>query len=247
MNPLTLASIRQRLRSAAQPAHVPVLQSFFKTGPGQYGEGDIFIGVKLPAMRSVSRECRDAPMEVALALLKSRVHEERMLALLLLVDRFARGEDSERRRVYDAYLSNTAYINNWDLVDVTAPAIVGGYLFERNRAPLGRLSRSTSLWERRISIVATHFFIRQGDLADTFRIADRLLDDRHDLIHKAVGWMLREAGKRDGAALRAFLAARHVRMPRTMVRYAIERFPEAERRTYLTASRRGQEQSHFSL
>jgi 3-methyladenine DNA glycosylase AlkD len=240
MNPITVPAIRKRLRSAAQPAHVPILQSFFKTGPGQYGEGDIFIGVKLPAMRSVCRDCRDAPMEVALALLKSRVHEERMLALLLLVDRFTRGEGSEQRRVYEAYLSNTAYINNWDLVDVTAPAIVGGYLFERNRAPLGRLARSTSLWERRISIVATHFFIRHGDLADTFRIADRLLDDQHDLIHKAVGWMLREAGKRDGAALRAFLAARHPRMPRTMVRYAIERFPEAERRTYLTA-RRGQE------
>ena len=237
MPQITVIQMRKRLRSHADPSHVPLLQSFFKTGPGQYGEGDVFIGVKLPAMRSVCRDCRDAPLDAALALLASPVHEERMLALLLLVDRFARGDDTDRRNVYEAYLANTTYINNWDLVDVTAPAVVGGYLFDRSRAPLTRLARSKSLWERRIAIVATHFFIRHGELADTFRIADLLLDDTHDLIHKAVGWMLREAGKRDGAALRTFLATRHARMPRTMVRYAIERFPEAERRNYLTAKR----------
>jgi 3-methyladenine DNA glycosylase AlkD len=230
---LTVTAIRSRLREHARPAHVPILQRFFKTGPGEYGEGDVFIGVKLPAMRSVCKACRETPLAAALTLLKSKVHEERLLALLLMVDRFTRGDDAERRRVYDAYLAHTRYINNWDLVDVTAPAVVGGYLAERSRAPLTKLARSTSLWERRIAIVATHDFIRRGDLADTFRIAGLLLDDPHDLIHKAVGWMLREAGKRDGAALRAFLASRHDRMPRTMLRYAIERFPEAERRTYL--------------
>ncbi len=194
----------------------------------------MFIGVKLPPLRAVCRECRDTPLDVALSLLESRVHEERMLALLLLVDRFTRGGPSERRQVYEAYLAHTAFINNWDLVDVTAPAVVGGYLFDRSRAPLRTLARSASLWERRIAIVSTHFFIRHGDLDDTFRIADRLLRDPHDLIHKASGWMLREAGKRDGAALRAFLADRHGHMPRTMLRYAIERFPEKERKKYLT-------------
>lgn len=233
---MNAAAIRTRLRAAANPAHVPILQSFFKTGPGQYGEGDVFIGVKLPPLREVCRVCREAPLEIAVTLLESRVHEERMLALLLMVDRFTRGDEAERRRVYEAYLSHTAFINNWDLVDVTAPAIVGGYLFSRSRAPLARLARSASLWERRIAIVATHYFIRQGDLAETFRIADRLLGDPHDLIHKAVGWMLREAGKRDGRALREFLASRHERMPRTMLRYAIERFPDAERKSYLLSS-----------
>lgn len=229
----TVAQIRARLHAQADPGHVAILQSFFKTGPGEYGEGDVFIGVRLPQMRAVCRECRGAPLEAALGLLTSRVHEERLLALLMLVDAFTRGDERDRRRVYQAYLSHTPFINNWDLVDVTAPAIVGGHLAERSRSPLTKLARSTSLWERRIAIVATHFFIRRGDLADTFRIADLLLDDPHDLIHKAVGWMLREAGKRDGAGLRAFLATRHHRMPRTMLRYAIERFPERERKAYL--------------
>lgn len=230
---MNAADLRRRLRACADPGHVPILQSFFKTGPGEYGEGDVFIGVRLPAMRGVCRDCREAPLEAALTLLQSGVHEERMLALLLLVDRFEQGDEKERQRVYKAYRSHTAFINNWDLVDVTAPAIVGGYLADRSRAPLTKLARSTSLWERRIAIIATHFFIRHGDIDETFRIADLLMDDPHDLIHKAVGWMLREAGTRDGAAEREFLASRHPRMPRTMLRYAIERFPEGERKKYL--------------
>jgi 3-methyladenine DNA glycosylase AlkD len=235
---ITATELRKRLRAHADPASVAILQSFFKTGPGQYGEGDVFIGVRLPAMRALCRECRDVPLATALTLLGSTVHEERLLALLLMVDRFTRGDEAERKRVYDAYLANTDRINNWDLVDLSAPAVVGGFLWERSRAPLTRLARSTSLWERRIAIVSTHYFIRNGDLADTFRIADLLLDDPHDLIHKATGWMLREAGKRDGSALRQFLATRHDRMPRTMLRYAIERFPESERKKYLVS--RGQ-------
>jgi 3-methyladenine DNA glycosylase AlkD len=231
---LTAGAIRTRLRRHAIPGNVAILQRFFKTGKGEYGEGDVFLGVKMPAVRTVCRGCRGAPMQVVLELLRSKVHEERLLALLMLVDRFQAGDDAVRKQVYERYLAHTAFINNWDLVDASAPQIVGEWLHARSRAPLSRLARSASLWERRIAIVATHNFIRRGDLDDTFRIANLLLGDAHDLIHKAVGWMLREAGKRDGAALRRFLASRYTTMPRTALRYAIERFPEAERKRYLT-------------
>jgi 3-methyladenine DNA glycosylase AlkD len=217
----------------ARPADVPVLQSFFKTGPGQYGEGDVFIGVRLPQLRTLCRDCRGISLGEATRLLRSRVHEERLLALLLLVDAFHRGTVEEQRAIYDAYLANTAFINNWDLVDSSAHRIVGPWLEDRSRAPLRRLARSSSLWERRIAIIATLHFIRRGAFEDTFLIADALIDDPHDLIHKAVGWMLREVGNRDGAALRRFLKDRYRRMPRTMLRYAIEKFPEKERLGYL--------------
>ena len=225
--------IGRRLRAFADPSRAAVLQSFFKTGTGQYAEGDVFIGVRVPQLRALCRTCRGAPPAAALRLLRSAVHEERLLAVLLLVDAFERGSEDDRRRIYALYLANTARINNWDLVDASAPQIVGTWLSSRSKAPLTRLARSRSLWERRIAMVSTLHFIRRGELDETFRIADLLLDDRHDLIHKAAGWMLREAGKRDGAALRRYLVARHRRMPRTMLRYAIERFPEAERRRIL--------------
>ena len=212
---------------------VAILQRFFKTGPGQYGEGDRFIGVKVPEVRVVCRECRGAPLDVIQTLLRSKIHEERALALLMLVDAFAIGDDAQKRRIYELYLANTAFINNWDLVDCSAGQIVGGWLRGRSTAPLTRLARSKSLWERRIAMIATFDGIRRGEFGDTFRIAEILLHDDHDLIHKAVGWLLREVGKRDGAAERAFLASRYKTMPRTMLRYAIERFPEAERRKYL--------------
>jgi 3-methyladenine DNA glycosylase AlkD len=230
---MTARAIRARLRSHAVPANVAILQRFFKTGPGEYGEGDRFIGVKVPSLRSVCGECRGASFDVVLELLHSKIHEERLLALLILVDVFQRGDEATRKRVYELYLANTAFINNWDLVDASAGQIVGGWLHSRSHAPLLRLAKSCSLWERRIAIVATYDFIKRGEFDDTFRISDLLLKDEHDLIHKAVGWMLREVGKRDGAALRAFLASRYETMPRTMLRYAIEKFGEAERRRYL--------------
>jgi 3-methyladenine DNA glycosylase AlkD len=235
---LTTAQIRRRLAAHASSADAAILQRFFKTGPGQYGEGDVFLGVRTAGMRAVCAECRGVRRPVILTLLRSKIHEERSLALLLLVNAFERAEPEEQKAIYELYLANTAFINNWDLVDGSAAAIVGGYLRERSRAPLTRLARSASLWERRIAIVATHHFIRRGDLDETFRIADLLLDDDHDLIHKAVGWMLREAGKRDGAAERRFLKGRAERMPRTMLRYAIERFPEPERQQHLKRPRR---------
>jgi 3-methyladenine DNA glycosylase AlkD len=230
---MSASALRSRLRRAADPSSVPVLQRFFRTGPGEYAEGDVFIGVRVPALRAICRDCGAVDRAAVLTLLRSRVHEERLLALLLLVRDFAAGDPAARRDIYRAYLANTRWINNWDLVDGSAPAIVGGFLAGRSRAPLRRLARSRSLWERRIAIVSTLHFIRRGELADTFAITDDLLDDDHDLIHKAAGWMLREAGKQDGDALRRFLAPRCAQMPRTMLRYAIERFPEAERRRYL--------------
>ena len=226
--------IGRRLRTLADPARASVLQGFFKTGPGEYAEGDVFIGVRVPQLRALSRACRGTPLQEAARLLQSEIHEERLLGLMLLVDAFSRGTERDRRGIYELYLANTARINNWDLVDLSAPSIVGAWLADRGKSPLTRLARSASLWERRIAIVSTLYFIRRGALDETFRISDLLLKDRHDLIHKACGWMLREAGKQDAAALRHYLAARHREMPRTMLRYAIERFPERERQRFLT-------------
>jgi 3-methyladenine DNA glycosylase AlkD len=231
--PLTATAISRRLRSQAKPESVAILQRFFKTGPGEYGEGDRFIGVTLPVIRAVGRECHGTPIDELLKLLRSPVHEERTLALLMLVDAFKSGDEPARRRIYNLYLANTRFINNWDLVDCSAAQIVGGWLRGRSTAPLIRLAKSKSLWERRIAMIATFDGIRRGEFDDTFRIAALLLHDDHDLIHKAVGWMLREVGKRVGASERAFLADRYKTMPRTMLRYAIERFPEVERRRYL--------------
>ena len=226
-------SLSTRLRSLADPTRVPILQKFFKTGKGEYAEGDRFIGIQVPKLRQLCRECRGASIADVTPLLRSDIHEERLFALLLLVGAFRRADDLTRREIYDFYLANTRFINNWDLVDASAEHIVGGWLRNRSKAALSRLARSSLLWERRIAIVATLEFIRAGELDDTFRIADLLMNDRHDLIHKATGWMLREAGKRDVNALRRYLATRHSRMPRTMLRYAIERFPEEERRRYV--------------
>ena len=230
---MTARQVRALLHERADAARVPVLQRFFKTGAGQYAEGDVFIGVTVPQLRALCRECTGLPLRESIALLRSPVHEERLLALLLLVAAFQRGSQGERREIYQQYLANTDCINNWDLVDSSAHLIVGAWLQDRSKAPLRRLARSRSLWERRIAIIATFHDIRRGELDETFRIADLLMADTHDLIHKAVGWMLREAGNRDAAAERRFLADRYKRMPRTMLRYAIEKFPEKERRAYL--------------
>ncbi len=228
---------QQRLRSLACAEQAAVLSRFFKTGPGEYGEGDRFIGVKVPVVRQVANEFPALTPAHTRALLRSRIHEERLLALIILVGQFTRGDDATRRQIYDLYCANTQHINNWDLVDLSAPQIVGGFLEQRNRRALDRLAKSPLLWERRISIVATHWFIRRADISDTLRIARRLLGDGEDLIHKATGWMLREVGKRDRAALESFLDEHAPGMPRTMLRYAIERLPEAQRRAYLRAGK----------
>lgn len=227
-----------RLRELGDPAVAAQSQRFFKTGPGQYGEGDRFLGIRVPVLRKLARAFRGAAAAEVPALLGSPFHEARLLALLMWVDRYRRGTEAERQAIYDAYLTHTGRINNWDLVDVSACQVVGAHLEARERAPLVRLARSTSLWERRIAIVATFHFIRHHDYGDTLNLAERLLGDDHDLIHKATGWMLREVGNRDRAVLSGFLD-RHCRaMPRTMLRYAIERYPEPERQAYLRGARR---------
>jgi 3-methyladenine DNA glycosylase AlkD len=223
----------ERLRALADDEVAAGMQRFFKTGPGQYGEGDRFLGVKADPLKRLARECRGLSLGEAKKLLDSAFHEARMLALLVLVGAFEKGDETTREAVHDLYLANTVRVNNWDLVDASAPAIVGGFLAERDRGPLTRLAGSASLWERRIAIVATLHFIRCGDFADTLRVAGLLLGDCEDLIHKAAGWMLREVGKRDQAVLEVFLAKQCRQMPRTMLRYAIERLPEERRRQYL--------------
>jgi 3-methyladenine DNA glycosylase AlkD len=231
---VTAAAIRAKLRKLAEPRYARALQWFFKTGKGGYGEGDRFLGVRLPRLRGFVRECGEMPLEVLVSLLASPIHEERMFALLGMVRRFRAGDEPEQRRIYHAYLSHTRYINNWDLVDASAPGIVGEWLAARSRSPLYRLARSRSVWERRIAIIATAAFIRRGETRDTLRLAAVLLHDDHHLIHKGVGWMLRETGKRASRpALERFLSRNADRMPRTMLRYAIEHFPQARRRRYL--------------
>jgi 3-methyladenine DNA glycosylase AlkD len=225
--------IQARLRQLGNEETARVLRGFFKTGPGQYGAGDVFLGIKVPPLRQLAREYRGLPLDEAEKLLRSPYHEARLLALLLLVGAFARGDGAAREQIYRLYLANTARVNNWDLVDASAEHIVGGHLAERDRGPLYQLAKSPGLWERRIAIVATFHFIRRGEFADTCKVAALLLSDREDLIHKAVGWMLREVGKRDLSAAEAFLAEHYGRMPRTMLRYAIERHPEPRRLQYL--------------
>ena len=230
---MNAATIQARVRKLGSREDAKVLQWFFKTGPGEYGEGDVFAGVRVPVLRSLIKEYAGVDEPTLDALLNSPVHEDRLLALLIAVRQFEKGSDADRRRLHQFYLAHTPRINNWDLVDLSAPQLVGGYLATRSRRILYRLVKSKSLWERRISILATFAFIRQGDFVDILALADQLLADREDLIHKAVGWMLREVGKRDMAVLEAFLKPRCKRMPRTMLRYAIEKFPEPKRQAYL--------------
>lgn len=231
---MTAAEITRELEKLADPDDAVNLQRFFKTGPGQYGEGDLFRGIRVPVLRSLAKRYALLPVSEARKLLHSRYHEDRLLALLILVRLFAKGDERAREEIYTLYLENVRYINNWDLVDSSAEHIVGGYLRDGSKEPLRRLARSHDLWERRIAIIATFHYIKRGSFETALEIAAMLLGDRHDLIHKAVGWMLREIGKRDRAAEDAFLVEHCRRMPRTALRYAIERHPEPERLRFLS-------------
>jgi len=221
------------LRALASPELVALQQRFFKTGPGQYGEGDVFLGIKVPPVRALAKRHHDVELDTITTLLHSKYHEERLFALLLLMQFYERASDKDRIAAFDLYLGNTSHINNWDLVDVSSPHIVGRHLADRPRKVLHRMARSSSLWERRIAIISTFYFIRNNDFDDTLSIAKTLLHDEQDLMHKAVGWMLREVGKRDLEAEETFLLQHYQDMPRTMLRYAIERFPEQRRQQYL--------------
>jgi 3-methyladenine DNA glycosylase AlkD len=230
---LTAKAALAKLRSIGDPEDAAFLQRFFKTGPGEYGAGDVFLGIRVPATRKVAAEYRDLPPAEVEKLLHAREHEARLLAVIILADQYKRGDDEQRQQIFDLYLRNTRFINNWDIVDSSAANIVGAHLFGGSTKILDKLARSGDLWERRIAIIATLCFIRKGAFENTLRIAETLLHDEHDLIHKAVGWMLREVGNRDVGAERAFLDKHHKVMPRTMLRYAIEKFPAELRARYM--------------
>jgi 3-methyladenine DNA glycosylase AlkD len=225
--------IRQRLRRLGNKKKARVSRSFFKTGPGEYGEGDVFLGATVSELRQLAAQYSAITLREIQQLLRSDVHEERMLALFILVGAYARGDGRARERIYKLYLKNTHHVNNWDLVDESAEHIVGAFLRGKSKRPLYLLARAKDLWERRIAIMATFHFIKRGEFAETLKIARILLADKEDLIHKAVGWMLREIGKRDIRIEERFLKRHYKEMPRTMLRYAIERFPEAKRQRYL--------------
>jgi 3-methyladenine DNA glycosylase AlkD len=232
----TLAAIRAELRELGDPVRATHSLRFFKTGPGQYGEGDKFLGLTVPAMRRLSRKYRSLDDDAALELLASPWHEERLVALLLLVDGYERGDEARRQKIHRAYLANSRWINNWDLVDSSAEYVIGSHLDADEIKLLEQLARSNNIWERRIAIVSTFHFIKRNEFRPTISIATILLGDSHDLIHKAVGWMLREVGKRDRKTLDTFLKKHYRKMPRTMLRYAIERHPETIRRRYLAGT-----------
>jgi len=234
----TTKQIMNRLRELSDAGIAAQSQRFFKTGPGQYGEGDKFLGIRVPVIRKCVREYRQIPLKDTLELLRSPLHEARLLALLILVAKYAAaGSPAEQKAIYRSYLDHTAFINNWDLVDSSAEHIVGAYLFSRDRRPIYRLVHSGDLWERRIAVLSTFHFIKREQYDDTLAVAELLLDDPEDLIHKAVGWMLREVGNRDRKAEETFLVQHYNKMPRTMLRYAIERLPEGDRLAYLHGRR----------
>ncbi|MEM6255977.1 MAG: DNA alkylation repair protein [Cyanobacteria bacterium P01_D01_bin.156] len=230
---MTVEQIRQTLKALADPAIAEHSRRFFKTGKGDYGEGDQFLGIRVPVLRSHVKQYQVTSLADIQQLLKSPFHEERLLALLLLVHQFKKGSATTKTGIYQLYLEHTNYVNNWDLVDSSAPQIVGAYLETRDRQVLYKLVQSHSLWDRRIAIMATFEFIRNHQFEDTLQLSAQLLDDGEDLIHKAVGWMLREIGKRDRIVETTFLKAHYQTMPRTMLRYAIEKFPAEERQAYL--------------
>ncbi len=230
---ITATDIRTRLEELTNPEAALFAQRFFKTGPGEYGEGDLFRGIRVPVLRKLCGMLDDMPLSEVSGLLESAFHEDRLLALLIYMRRFARGDERYRERIYKLYLASTRFINNWDLVDISAPHIVGRFLRDRPRTVLYQLAGSESLWERRIAVTATFSFIRQGEFADILALAEKLLQDREELMHKATGWMLREVGKRNQVVLENFLLQHYRQMPRIMLRYAIERFPEERRQLYM--------------
>ena len=228
-----MKNIEKRLKQLANRETAEIQQKFFKTGPGEYGEGDIFIGVRVPDLRKLAKEFQDLTFSEVRALLASSIHEERLLGLLILVRKYASSDEITKKKIYELYLENTPFINSWDLVDGSAHHIVGAFLMGKNKAPLYRLAKSENLWERRIAIISTFHFIKHDQYQETLKIAKILLTDPENLIHKAVGWMLREIGKRDGVTEETFLKKHYMKMPRTMLRYAIEKFPEPKRQKYL--------------
>ncbi len=229
-----LRQLHADLHAARDPAKAAFFPRFFRTGKGEYGEGDVFLGVTVPRMRAVAKAHRDLGLQDIERLLADPIHERRLTGLFILVSRYERGDDATKKETVAFYLDHLAGVNNWDLVDATAYKILGDWLLRTNNdAQMDQMTASANLWERRIAIVATLAFIRAGRLEPTFRMSTRLISDKYDLLHKAVGWMLREAGKRDASALRRYLDTHAARLPRTALRYALERLPNKDRRHYM--------------
>lgn len=225
--------IKSDLKKAGNPEKAVHLARFFKTGKGEYGEGDIFWGITVPAQREIAKKHTDATLEDLKNLLYEPVHECRLTALLILIQQYSKGSNETRKNIADFYLSNTEKINNWDLVDLTADKILGHYLMDKDRTILYKLAESTSIWEQRIAVISTHHFIKNIDFNDTLSLCEKLMNHKHDLIHKATGWMLREAGKKDLTVLTGFLDKHSKSMPRTMLRYAIEKLDDGQRKKYM--------------
>jgi len=221
------------IKKLTNPSKAKILQGFFKTAPGQYGTDDIFLGLTVPQQRSIAKNYTTLKLTALQKLLNNKIHEYRLISLLILVEQYQRANLATRKKIYNFYLKNARQVNNWDLVDLTAPKIVGNYLLNKNKAILYKLAKSKNLWEKRIAIIATFEFIRNNQFIPTLKISKMLLSDQHDLIHKAVGWMLRELGKRDQKLLEKFLTQHLRQLPRTTLRYAIEKFPEKQRLAYL--------------
>jgi 3-methyladenine DNA glycosylase AlkD len=228
-----LTELRKKIKLLANDEVSNTMQWFFKTGKGDYGEGDVFAGLKVPTQRKLAHEFNNLDLSGIKILLDSKVHEERLISLLILIDKYEKCDDAEKDQIFSFYLKNRRGINNWDLVDLSAPKIVGKHLLNKDRSLLYKFATSMNLWERRIAILSTYEFIRNNDFKTTLEIAGILINDGHDLIHKAVGWMLREVGKRDLFTEEIFLKRHYKKMPRTMLRYAIEKFPESKRKKYL--------------
>ncbi|MCD8177813.1 MAG: DNA alkylation repair protein [Tannerellaceae bacterium] len=230
---MTAEFIVTELQSVANPEKAAFLQGFFKTGPGQYAEGDIFLGLTNPVTRNIAKANKWTLLSELQKLIESPFHEARLCALVIAVEKFKKAKEAERKEIFDFYLRNTRYINNWDLVDVTCPHIVGAYLLDKDRSILYKLAKSKFLWEERIAMVSTVTFIRNRQFDDTLSLASYFLTHKHDLMHKAVGWMLREVGKKDREVLSAYLDSNATKMPHTALRYAIEHYPEDMRQYYL--------------
>jgi 3-methyladenine DNA glycosylase AlkD len=228
-----LKELRKKTKVLGSPDVSRTMQWFFKTGKGEYGEGDVFVGLKVPTQRKLADEFRDLSLADLKILLSSTIHEERLISLFILIDKYRRGNEKAKEEIFLFYLKNRRGINNWDLVDLSAPKIIGKHLLDKDKSLLFKFALSKNLWERRIAILSTYEFIRNENYDATLKIAEILLQDKHDLIHKAVGWMLREIGKRDLETEENFLTPRYKKMPRTMLRYAIEKFPETKRKKYL--------------
>jgi len=232
-----LNDLKKELRASEDRNKAVVLKKFFKTAPGQYGEGDIFLGINVPKIRQIAKKYLDLNFNEIEQLLSSRFNEHRLIALIILITLFKKGGQKERGKIYHFYINHIENINNWNLVDTSAPVIVGQWLLQHPKDILYKFARSKKLWQKRIAIIATLGFIRAGEFEDTFKISEILLQDKHDLIHKAVGWMLREVGKKNEPLEKRFLDEHCKKMPRTMLRYAIERFNKKDYQYYLLCSK----------